>query len=147
MKIPSFAIALLVAAAGLVQATSLRISEATESPEEGTTVLPFQNHIRIENLNVRNAAIITEKDVEKAMAYSSDKGYGILLTLNREGEKRFHAGIQHLEWKRIAILIDGKVISAPVLSGTSFGKELRVNGPFTETEALAFAKALSPSVK
>lgn len=143
MKNRLFTLVLHFAFAALVQGASFRISEVAEAPGEGTSVMPYTSNGRTENLNVLDRAIVTEKDVEKAFPYQDANGYGVMMIFTVEGEKRFNAGVGHLIGKRLAIVVDGKVSSAPVLSSTSSGREMRIGGNYTEKEARGLAAGLT----
>ena len=53
-----------------------------------------------------------------------------------------YAGGADCPTKQIAIILDGEVISAPVVQAPSFDKSVQISGSFTETEANELARVL-----
>ena len=49
-----------------------------------------------------------------------------------------------LKGKRLAILIDGRLITAPMIQETISGGEVQISGNFTKEEAEDIAKGLTP---
>jgi SecD/SecF fusion protein len=93
-------------------------------------------------LLVRKNPEVSGDHVTQAMAYYDQKGYGVSLQLDGEGAKRFdEVAAQHVG-EQLAILLDGEVISAPVLEVPHYNGRAQISGNFTETEARELASSL-----
>ena len=91
---------------------------------------------------VKRRAAMTGEYVTKAFAYFDQQGYGVSLTLNAEGAKIFDEVARQNKGRQMAILLDGEVISAPVLQTDHFGGRAQITGHFTDKEARELASAL-----
>ncbi|MBL9179636.1 MAG: hypothetical protein JNM65_16355 [Verrucomicrobiaceae bacterium] len=115
----------------------LRYVLAGEKP--GAASVKFQD----DTLWLNTEVVISGKDVEKAGVMYGGEGWSILVQLTAEGSKRFDEfAAQHLG-DRLAILIRGKVLSAPVVREKKYGGRISVAGGFTQEKALSLAKALN----
>ena len=91
---------------------------------------------------VKRRAAMTGEYVTKAFAYFDQQGYGVSLTLNDEGAKIFDEVARQNKGRQMAILLDGEVISAPVLQTDHFGGRAQITGHFSDKEARELASAL-----
>ncbi len=91
---------------------------------------------------VKRRAAMTGEYVTKAFAYFDQQGYGVSLTLNEEGAKIFDEVARQNKGRQMAILLDGEVISAPVLQTDHFGGRAQITGHFSDKEARELASAL-----
>lgn len=119
----------------LVQAVSATASEHTE------TVL-FSSGETVQELHLVKDPIIDHSHIESAKIDDDGKNI-VLVTLTEEGQKAFEDGIKNLQGKQIAIVVDGEVVSAPVLQSTSFGRILHISGNLSPAEASALARSLN----
>ena len=93
-------------------------------------------------LLVRKNPEVSGDHVTQAMAYYDQKGYGVSLQLDGEGAKRFdEVAARHVN-EQLAILLDGEVISAPVLEVAQYHGRAQISGNFTEKEARSLASSL-----
>ncbi|HJZ59635.1 MAG TPA: hypothetical protein VKE74_32115, partial [Gemmataceae bacterium] len=84
-------------------------------------------------------AELTEKDIAAA---TTNADGAIEVTLTEAGAKKLEKlSGEHLD-KPLAILVDGKVISAPVIRA-KLGGSVVITGSFTKDEAEKLAKAIS----
>jgi len=72
-----------------------------------------------------NDAIITEENIQKAMVVADNGGYAILLTLTPAGQHQLNADAKDMLNKRLAIIINETLVSAPLLRSTVFGPRSR----------------------
>jgi SecD/SecF fusion protein len=80
--------------------------------------------------------------VKRASAFFDQQGYGVVLDFDSEGGKLFdNLAAAHLH-NRLAIVLDGNVISAPELQAANFYGHATITGHFTEQEARDLASAL-----
>ncbi|MGH8046161.1 MAG: protein translocase subunit SecD [Chthoniobacterales bacterium] len=80
--------------------------------------------------------------VSKAYPFYDMRGWGVNLELNAEGAERFDSIAAVNQYKQMAILLDGEVISAPTLNSNSYHGRAEISGTFTEKEARDLASAL-----
>ena len=100
-----------------------------------------------EKLCVAGEAIVTEKDIRQAQAgYSSSTNEPVVyLYLDRSGGDRMYEATQRISARqdngRMAILIDGNLLTAPVVR-TPIKDSLLISGNFTKRSAEDLADAL-----
>ena len=81
-------------------------------------------------------AMTGESIVEAKSVFDDKTGYSIGLRLNDEGARMFSKiTAQNINWA-IAIVVDGKVISYPIVNCQIDGGILQIPGNFTEEEAM-----------
>lgn len=91
---------------------------------------------------VKRRAALTGEYVTRAFAYFDQQGYGVSLELNPEGAKIFDEVARQNKGRQMAIILDGEVISAPVLQSDHFGGRAQITGRFDDKEARDLASAL-----
>jgi hypothetical protein len=93
-------------------------------------------------LFVKDMGFITEADIENAIP-SPVEADAVLVTLSPEGTRKMVQATtdMRLGFDRIAILVDGKVLSAPVVQAR-LGKEFSISGLHDEGEAAMLAGRL-----
>jgi len=85
---------------------------------------------------------LTGDHVRSAIAYFDQAGYGVSLQLDSEGAKIFDNVAAQNKGRQMAIILDGEVISAPVLQSDFYGGRAQITGHFTDKEARDLASAL-----
>jgi len=95
-----------------------------------------------EPILVKRRAALTGEHVKRAFAYFDQQGYGVSLELDSEGAKIFDDVAAQNKGRRMAILLDGEVISAPVLQTDHFGGRAQITGHFSAKEANDLSSAL-----
>jgi SecD/SecF fusion protein len=80
--------------------------------------------------------------VTKAFPTYDEQGWGVALQFDREGAKLFGQLTEVHVGKRFAIVLDGKVQSAPVIREAIYGGHASITGHFTEEEARNLASVL-----
>jgi SecD/SecF fusion protein len=80
--------------------------------------------------------------VSRAFAFFDQQGWGVSLEFDRTGAELFDNLAAVNKGNRLAILLDGEVLSAPVLQTDHFGGRAQITGHFTEQEARDLASAL-----
>jgi SecD/SecF fusion protein len=91
---------------------------------------------------VKRRAAMTGEYVTRAFAFFDQQGYGVSLELNSEGAKIFDEVARQNKGRQMAIVLDGEVISAPVLQTDHFGGRAQITGKFSDKEARDLASAL-----
>ena len=99
-----------------------------------------QETIRVEPFPVLTDAMVLRADVT---AVAQMLASSINVTLSEGGAKIFEAVTRNSIGKRIAIMVDGKVISAPVVRDKISGGKVQITGSFSQQEAEAIAKKLN----
>lgn len=80
--------------------------------------------------------------VTKAYPTYSNEGWGISVEMNSEGGKLFDNIAKVNKGNQMAILLDGEILSAPVLQTDHFGGRMQISGNFDEQEARDLASSL-----
>jgi SecD/SecF fusion protein len=95
-----------------------------------------------EEILVKRRPALTGESVTRAFAYFDQQGYGVSLELDSEGAKIFDEVARQNKGRQMAIILDGEVISAPVLQSDYFGGRAQITGNFDDKEARDLASAL-----
>jgi SecD/SecF fusion protein len=80
--------------------------------------------------------------VRKAFPTYDEQGWGVALQLDREGANLFGQITEAHVGKRFAIVLDGRVQSAPVIREPIYGGHASITGDFTEGEVRNLASVL-----
>ncbi len=91
---------------------------------------------------VKRRPALTGESVTRAFAFFDQQGYGVSLELDAEGAKVFDEVARQNRGRQMAILLDGEVISAPVLQSDHYGGRAQITGNFSDKEARDLASAL-----
>ena len=91
---------------------------------------------------VKRRAAMGGEHISRAFAFFDQQGYGVSLEFDGEGAKTFDEVAAQNKGRQMAILLDGEVISAPVLQTDHFGGRAQITGHFTDKEARDLASAL-----
>ncbi len=123
--------------------------------DKGEAILPpgyvIREHVQnfegkdvTERLLVKKEADLTGEHVTHAYAFFDQQGYGVSLTLDGEGAKTFFEVTSQLAPRqgRLAILLDGKIQSAPSVKNAIAGGQAQITGRFDEKEARELASVL-----
>lgn len=106
------------------------------------TYRPSKDETESTQILVKRRAAFTGEYVTRAFAYFDQQGYGVSLELNSEGGKIFDEVARQNKGRQMAIILDGEVISAPVLQSDHFGGRAQITGNFDDKEARDLASAL-----
>ena len=91
---------------------------------------------------VKRRPALTGDHVSRAFAYFDQQGYGVSLELDSEGARMFDEVARENRGRQMAIILDGEVISAPVLQSDHYGGRAQITGNFDDKEARDLASAL-----
>lgn len=90
-------------------------------------------------------AELTEKDVQRAYVETTEGSPVIHIVLTPDGAEKFaKLTAAHID-EPLAMLVDGKVLSAPIIKAQIKGGRLRLTGRFTVDEAVRIAAGLNKS--
>ncbi len=93
-------------------------------------------------LIVEDSAELTGSHLSDARVQFTDEGPGVSLTFDDEGAELFGQLTAQNVGNRIAILLDGEVLSAPNVREPIWGGTAQITGQFTDTEARDLALML-----
>ncbi|HEU5245837.1 MAG TPA: protein translocase subunit SecD, partial [Candidatus Udaeobacter sp.] len=125
----------------------------TAQVREGTDLVPAGYHIETqtqisegreikEELMVKVRPDLLGDRVRKAFPTYDEQGWGVALQLDREGANLFGQLTEAHVGKRFAIVLDGRVQSAPVIREPIYGGHASITGDFTEEEVRNLASVL-----
>jgi preprotein translocase subunit SecD len=105
----------------------------TEAKIEGTT----------EKVYITKKADATNADIAEAkVGVDGDANPAIDITFTKEGAKKMELLTENHRGKPLAIMIDGKVMSAPVVK-KKFSTQAQITGKFTKEEVEKLVKAIN----
>ncbi|MEP2774737.1 MAG: hypothetical protein ABJQ29_05880 [Luteolibacter sp.] len=141
MKITTLLFLLL---AHLSTAEILRLSKVVEKAGDGVTQFELAQGEDTQTLFVEDKAILTEADVLVALV-SVRNADAVDITLTPEGTEKMIAATTPMRpaIDRIAIILNGKVKSAPVIQSVPLGKNFVISGLTGKNEPENLAKLLS----
>lgn len=100
-----------------------------------------------ESIYLHKEVLITNEDITEAQALedpSTAGGYKIALVFSKQAAERIAKATERFEGKRLAVLVEGRVISAPFLAGSIYDKAV-ITGEITKVEAERIARELNRS--
>ena len=122
-----------------------RIKAGEEIMDPSLVILPMttgKEKKETTEILVKRRPALTGDTVTRAFAFFDQHGYGVSLELNSEGAAIFDEVARQNKGRQMAIILDGEVISAPVLQSDHFGGRAQITGHFTDKEARDLASAL-----
>jgi preprotein translocase subunit SecD len=120
-------------------AAKVEFRRAEYKPAEGLTEAAVAGTDKKVYLHKR--VELTNKDIAKAQVIEDKPtGPAVEITFTEDGQKKAAKLSGHAD-KPVAILVDGKVLSAPVVKGR-FGPKVLITGKFTRAEAKKLAASI-----
>jgi preprotein translocase subunit SecD len=113
-----------------------------EASQYGDIILPDSQNEKEKYLLKEIPILDGSKLIDAKVAYDQNNNVIINFTLNSEGSKIFGNFTGDNVGKRLAIVLDGKVYSAPVIRERIGGGSGQISGAFTPIEASTLAIAL-----
>ena len=114
------------------------VAEPTSASKE----VEFNWRDEIQSLHVLPTPIISDPDIESAEV-SLDQPNTVNITLSEAGGVKFKNGIKDMLGKQIAIVVNGNVVSAPVLQAVEFGRKLQIAGTLSDRETQSLVEKLN----
>ena len=96
---------------------------------------------------VRNRPDMEGDGVSDAFATMDAEGWKVYLNLNSDGSKKFDEIAAVNKGRQLAIIVDGEIISAPVLQTDHFGGTAVISGNFTRESSVQLATLLKNPLK
>ncbi|MBE6404333.1 MAG: hypothetical protein E7039_11600 [Lentisphaerae bacterium] len=115
-------------------------------PPDGYELLDYKmDGKQIEKLLVRKQIEIDGKNIVKARIERSEYTgkYDVIITLNEDGKRKFHKITQQNVGRQLAVIVDGRILCAPVISTPINSPHLQISGSNLDLEeAKNIAKSL-----
>lgn len=153
-----FLLPALVAVAGESSNQSvfqMRLVVDQPSADSEPMILSHKNKVSaqpaLEKLNVEKKVLIDQSAIKSAsvakmqMAGSLEVEFQIEFIFTVEGQKSFAKITRENIDRRLAIIVDGKVLTAPVIRTEIPGGRGQINGDFTEQEAKEIVAKINPT--
>jgi preprotein translocase subunit SecD len=122
-------------------ATTIRFSEVCPADAPDSTSMKLAAYDEI--VQVKNEAMLTNKDIQSSFPYKDTHYWGVSITLTPESAKRFDVALENMYQKRLAIIVDGKLVSAPTIRLHHANGKLQITGKLSESEATRIATGLN----
>ena len=119
-------------------------------PSANTEPLTWENNGKSETLNVDKKPAVTGLDIVGANVVQTEgNGVGIIIILNNRGAGAFEAMTRTAAKTRaqIAIILEGKLVSAPSVRDVISGGQIEITGSFAPDEAIRLAALLNQNWK
>jgi preprotein translocase subunit SecD len=100
-----------------------------------------------EVVDVQSAVLFDRTAVKSAEVQTHEDYSVIAITFSDDARKRFAEFTRQNIGKRLAIIIDGQICSAPKIMAEIAGGKAEVSGSFTEQEARDLAKKITQELK
>ncbi len=125
-----------------------------EQVAAGQAIMPPGYVVKVEKDKGRDGKLIERKylvprkpdlggeHVRRAFAFFDQQGWGVSLELDSEGAQLFDNLAAANQYKQLAIILDGEVISAPTLNERQYHGRAQITGHFDEQEARDLASSL-----
>jgi len=131
-----FATAMAFAADSTNKSTfELRLVAAAPSADTEPMTIEYKGR-PAETVNVQKANILDQSAIKSATVVKNERGDPALeITLTEAGRQRFAEFTRQNTGKRIAMIINGRACSAPVIQTPITDGKIRISGNFTLEEA------------
>ena len=107
----------------------------------------LNGHVYVENLDVQNIVLMDQAALKSVGTSTNIQGYQqIDFVLTSKGQKQFAEITSRNIGKRLAIIIDGKLISAPNIQSAITAGEGQITGSFSEQEAKDLAAKMRAAI-
>jgi hypothetical protein len=124
----------------------LVLDNPTTDSEPMTVVEPGQFHRPPEVLNIQKTVLLDQSAVKKAIVVRDGRGNPTIdVEFTDNGARQLAALTRDLIGKRLAIVVDGKLFSAPKINSEISGGKAVIAGTFTEQQAQSIAARLNGS--
>jgi preprotein translocase subunit SecD len=120
---------------------TLEFRIAEDEPAADLTEIVFEPTGEI--FYLQNEVLVKQYDVESASVLTQQGRPAVELILTSEGTKKFKELTANNVGKRCAMILNGELLSAPVIRDTISGGRAIITGNFTEAEAETIAKGLT----
>jgi preprotein translocase subunit SecD len=119
---------------------TLEIRQAETEPAPGLVEAVVEGSKQ--KLYLHRESVLTKADIAGALAKRADDQAMVEIRLTEKGQKKFARATERHVNKPLAILVNGKVVSAPIVRDKITGENLQLTGNFTPEQAEQIARAL-----
>jgi preprotein translocase subunit SecD len=137
-----FALIALTAVTVYADVPAVQFLAVVAEPMSASKEVEFNWRDEIRSLHVLPTPIISDPDIESAEV-SLDQPNTVNITLSEAGGVKFKNGIKDMLGKQIAIVVNGNVVSAPVLQAVDFGRKLQIAGTLSDQESQSLVEKLN----
>jgi preprotein translocase subunit SecD len=125
------------------------VAETPSATSEPMVQISKSNdHIVQETVNVEKAVLIDQKELKSASVGTNSFGSPIIdITFTKKGADQFAKVTQENLHKRLAIIIDGHLTSAPMIQMPIKGGKAQISGTFSKEEANDLANRINAFAK
>jgi preprotein translocase subunit SecD len=135
-------------AAGRLHPSAFELRSVSEAASPDTVPTSFSSGEQTETLHLSRDPLLDVTAVKSA-GVSTDPLSGspiVQIVFNTEGTKKFSDITAQHVGKRIAILVDGKVLIAPIVRAPISGGRAHIAGNLTKEEAEKIAKRINDAI-
>lgn len=133
-----------------VDTSPFTLHTVAEAPNATTKEhqLPHRHGGTPETVLLNSAVLLDHQALKSVKAEQEDQGgYRILLEFTKEGAKQFGQITRKNIGKRLAIVLDGKLQSSPLVHEAIEGGSAAISGSFTEEEAEALVAKVQSAIR
>jgi preprotein translocase subunit SecD len=129
---------------GVANPNVLQFRAVADEAGEGTETIVVREGGKKEVLHLRKEALLTAADVRSAQAGTQPQlgDATVCLALTDEGRRKLFEATKGSVGRRLAILVEGRVLSAPTVQHPIQGDAV-ITGDFTRAEARALAAKIN----
>ncbi len=145
-----FAFSMFMAAASAGPVFQMRLAEdtASDGAERMSYTTHYDGHDVTNVIYVQKAVLIGDSMLKSAKVMTDAFGHSeIELTFNETGTKRFAEVTRQNIDKKLAIIINGEILQAPVIRMEISGGQAVISGSFSKEEASDLVKKLNDAAK
>lgn len=125
---------------------SIQFHLTDEFPKSDTMKMKIKGTENIVYLYIDS--VLDQTDIESASVRRGDKGmYDLIIFFTITGSKKFSDITATNIGRRLGLVVDGELLSAPVITGRIPGREVVIAGKFTEEETKDIANRINLTVK
>ncbi len=100
------------------------------------------------NICLDNEILLSDIDIKKVSLSRNPYGrHIVLLVLTRRGAEKFAVITEKNKHSKLAIIFNGKILSAPIIREKISGGRLQISGSFTIEEAQKIAASIDAAAK
>lgn len=121
----------------------LQIKLATETYVDSLPEVVFSGPEGADTLYLYIPIHLTEADVDSAWMIMSGDGPAVEVAFNREGRRTLDELVANNIGRRAVVIVDGEIVTAPVIRERVFGETVIVTGGFSEAKAQQVADAFN----
>jgi preprotein translocase subunit SecD len=122
-------------------AVTLQIRPGSQSPGPGLTKMVVSGSDT--SVYVADDVLLSNTDIKSARVAAAQDGPQIEIVFTEAGARRFADVTETNLMKQLVILVDGKVISAPIVRDRIPGGRAVITGAFSEEEARRIADGIA----